>query len=544
MLDILPKNEGDWRGSQAKRAKLDERIRSVSQVTFEVVGKDAFEACVRKSVEWMRGRNQKIPSEAANGVPFDIGGGGDLPAKAVVYDFDSGRVWAGILDVLDTSVVGRTWVTEITIAESGGRVHFGSRLLNVTRGEDVYFHPTLPNITKDIVNLGIAESSGVPISSKHVEILRDDDLDYMLSVIEDPYRSIPVVVVTQSSSGFSVAEVDRIAHKLCGAAHVFNISPEIVQLFTKKYGRFSVFGGGARVYSPEFDIESDDPYDHRLWIFKDESVDRTNSICAYVIQSSVLRLGRNSYPRFEEIRQASAARALKSERNLHTEKELMRMYEEENARLEKEIRKLRNEIDAWIDEFESERIDLNRKLNEVLNENYRYRTRFDSIKYSSTSSSFDEDVFEPLTDYKNFSEWLSKNISPNVWVSSKAIKEMEKNCNFSDPKLIGETIKLLDDYYVKMKLIPGVENRKLYRDKLVGLGLSDQPCFANRSSIKNYPEYSVVYNGDKLWCEDHIKYGGGTDPRKMFRIYYCWSDEDRKVIVGHMPTHLDNTLTN
>ena len=74
--------------------------------------------------------------------------------------------------------------------------------------------------------------------------------------------------------------------------------------------------------------------------------------------------------------------------------------------------------------------------------------------------------------------------------------------------------------------------------------LFDQPCFSDKGSIKAFPEYAVTYCGDKYWCDQHIKFGGGTDPRKFFRIYYYWDKDEQILLIGHLPTHLDNNLTN
>src|SRR5262249_19690566 len=126
----------------------------------------------------------------------------------------------------------------------------------------------------------------------------------------------------------------------------------------------------------------------------------------------------------------------------------------------------------------------------------------------------------------------------------KAIKEAEKRGDFDDPALFGRALLMLDRLYVAMKRDPGDHRRAAYASALSELGCEDQPCFGIKGQIKSFPEYSVMYRGDRLLCDQHIKFGGGTDSRHYFRIYYTWNDDDGVLVIGHLPTHLDNNLTN
>jgi hypothetical protein len=94
-----------------------------------------------------------------------------------------------------------------------------------------------------------------------------------------------------------------------------------------------------------------------------------------------------------------------------------------------------------------------------------------------------------------------------------------------------------------MKRQPGQARYDAYSRQLQELGLEDQPCFSQNGAIERFPEYSVTYESKKYWCNDHIKYGSGYDPKRMFRIYYYWHAADEILLIGHMPTHLDNKLT-
>ena len=103
---------------------------------------------------------------------------------------------------------------------------------------------------------------------------------------------------------------------------------------------------------------------------------------------------------------------------------------------------------------------------------------------------------------------------------------------------------MLRDVFVPMKRNPGEKLFLNYQRVLHDMNLADDLCFSQRGVIKSYPEYKVTYGEHEYWCEHHIKYGGGFDPRNFFRIYYHWHEGDQILLVGHMPTHLDNKMTN
>jgi hypothetical protein len=151
---------------------------------------------------------------------------------------------------------------------------------------------------------------------------------------------------------------------------------------------------------------------------------------------------------------------------------------------------------------------------------------------------------EPLTSYDDIENWAKNNLTGSIWLSRKAIRETEKNGQFEDVEFFGRVLLMLRDVYVPMKRNPGDAAYENYQQVLQNMNLTDELCFSQRPAIKSYPEYKVTYGGNEYWCENHIKFGGGTDPRKFFRIYYYWHEADQLLLIGYMPTHLDNKMTN
>lgn len=495
----------------------------------------------------MRERNPAIPAGAAKEKSFDIGGGGDHPAQAVVLDFAGGRVWASSLDFPDEAVVGRTWVTEITVGEHGGRVQFGARLLNVTRRFDAPFLPTVPSVVRGLIGKLDALADGVKLADRSGIVQTEAEFEDFVALVEDPARQLPVVALSSAADRGSFAAPNAVARRLAGAAHVFDLTSDAAWELTRRFGRsLSVFDGAARLYRPGFQSDSADPFDHPRWIPRAGSAakSRADLIVSRVLALSVSSGSNRDYPRFNVIRQAVAADAIRVRRDSTTDTDLVRLFEEENARLEGELTTLRAEFDQWLEEAEATTNESERVTAELRAQIARVRAHNDVLQAAAAAQDRAPDVAAPLNSYFDFEDWIAANLSPNVWIAPKAMKEIAKHAEFDDPELIGRALSALDRIYVPMRRNPGDGHRQIYEKALADMGCSDQPCFSDRNAIKAFPEYSVTYLGEKYWCDNHIKYGGGTDPRRHFRIYYHWHEDERVLLIGHLPTHLDNKLTN
>lgn len=218
------------------RSDVADVIRSVSSVTFSIGGVEPFQRAVRAAAAWMRARNQAVPEDAETGRPFDVGGGGAPVARAARLAFESGRIWSAAFDDPDATVVGRTWITEITIAEHHREVHFGTRLLNFTRGGDEPFGPSIPRLVRDAIGELPCFADG--------EMLRDDvkivqtpeELDEMCALLEREGRRLPVIVLAEGVSRNPYTSLENLTRRLAGAAHVLGISDECTWLLRRKFG--------------------------------------------------------------------------------------------------------------------------------------------------------------------------------------------------------------------------------------------------------------------------------------------------------------------
>jgi len=92
-----------------------------------------------------------------------------------------------------------------------------------------------------------------------------------------------------------------------------------------------------------------------------------------------------------------------------------------------------------------------------------------------------------------------------------------------------------------MRVEGSKERREAYELALQELQLEESPT---GDGVKYAAEqYSVVYGGARRPLDRHLKGSNSRDRRYGFRLYFFWDEEGEVVVVGWLPSHLDNRLT-
>jgi len=139
-----------------------------------------------------------------------------------------------------------------------------------------------------------------------------------------------------------------------------------------------------------------------------------------------------------------------------------------------------------------------------------------------------------------FEDWCKEQLVGAVEVVNRAVQAVRKS-EFHDPEFIYKCLVLLRDAYVPMRVEGSKERREAYEKALQELQLEESPT---GDGIKYAADqYSVVYGGARRPLDRHLKGSNSRDRRYGFRLYFFWDEEGEVVVVGWLPSHLDNRLT-
>lgn len=531
-------------------------IRPVSQVVLRLKAADTgdrFAATVDLVLRWLSRRaGRPLPEAAWKHQAFETSEIGSQRVSAVALS--DPRYWAARLDDACKVVPLRSWITEIGIGLGpDGDVLFGTRLTCTMRGAIVPIDRTVPVFVREIVGSGPVSIDGRPVFQRPWVIKSEADVDELVNLLEDTGRTCDVIVLatTQGSESpeSTAISADDLVRRTIGAAHVVVLTSSAVRPFLERVGRELSIGNRAiRLYRPAFSRVSDNPRRHlfyladRIATWNEGGLEGFPSwIASRALQTSVQGLAREDrLPGFTTVRQAAAQmeRQKAIERG-GSEAEMLRLYQEDNEQLRKEIEEQKQTNRGSLEEAERERNQAQLELQDVRSEGFALRERIRVLEERAATQGAKEEVPIPETT-ELFEQWCQTYLAGRVQLHSRAFQGVKKSV-FRDATVLYKALLLLRDHYVPMKRQGGKDLVAAFNQACQELDIENSLV---GEAVKRYrSEYAIQWAGQPRTLDWHLKHGDQRERAKCFRLYYFWDDETECVVVGDMPAHLKSDLT-
>lgn len=523
-------------------------VQIVSQVIIDLPSDspaETLEYCRGESLKWaQRKAGTHLPPEAWQGHQFDLKGLHTQPVSATSLD----GYWAARIDDADKSVAQRTWITEIGINNKNeNTVTFGCRLYCRALGENPPYPPTIPSVVRRIASAHSVTIDGRPLRTSAWWIDDQRTVDQLVAFLLQPTRQRSVIAVAAPSAGNPPAlSVNRLASSLIGTAHVAYVTEDASYLLTESVGReFSVFSGAVRTYRTGFYPEADQPSAHPLalydritnWSMEDSSFEAflvKRTMGTYLSSRPIL----TELPSFATIRRAAAEKERTRLREQGaSESELLALALDDNEKLRQELQEEKATSDSLVSLAEDERdqvqseLDLQRQIIHTL------RGRIDGLETSLTISGNSEDVKIP-DDLGVVRSWCEQYLGDSVFILNRAYRGLSKS-QFEDIELIYKALLLLRNHYVPTRRVGGIERRNAFEEACQELGLEESESIGRNRAGEEKDSYFADYAGRHVLLDRHLKKGEARDPRYCFRLYFFWDQDDERVVVGWLPSHLD-----
>lgn len=537
------------------RARFDAQrtvVRPVSRIWFALSDTTAFERCIELTLKWMQEHSQvPLPAEAWQGQGFDVSDVlGANPTKAVRIDATDGSIWAARLDDSPDPQQPRTWVSEFFAEKRVGHLaRFGAQLTCVVRGSASPYDVSRPSVVRHVLESLSAEADGHALSDVAVRI-DDADIPSLEALLYEPARRLPVVAISESEDGQTCIEPNATARQVGGAAHIVRLTPAASWELTRSVGkRMSVFNGAVRLYLPGLAVENEDPYQHPLWLLGDhDGGELVKRIAARVLPLAFLQVAQTSdFPRFSMLRDVAARHAIAHRPSRSDLEEVRR----ELANLKLQHCELEEERDSWqslaLEEQEKRRAS-DADLERLKEDNKKLQSKNEALDHALRSRGDVAQSAAPgprqLASYEDIDDWAEEVLGAHVRIHPGAIKDCRKNGHNSMLWRVEAALLIIRDYVVPARIHGGLDRQNESRNKLAEIGMEDTPCFVDRDEAKRTIGYTVQYEGEKRVLNDHIKFGNGYDNANQIRIYYFWDTARQRFVIGKMPSHLRNNLTN
>jgi len=525
------------------------RIRMVSQATFRLIpedGEDLFTQTITSILKWIDKRaGGKLPSHAWDCKSFELS---EIGAQRTAAELlNEPRYWAARLDDADRQVPQRTWVTEIGVGIGpDGCVLFGCRLICTTRGEDAPFDRSIPGFVKKIVGASNAALDGRPISRTPWLVAQQNDVDELVRLLEDPDRNADVLVISlpdqSSNPSDALVSPNDIYNRVAGAAHVCILTGPASLYLAERVGHaLSVFRQSVRTYKPGFKSWIDQSSNHpfataatiRSWI-------GASSFEAWLIDQL---LGDSVYgktdqlPSFNVIRQLSYQEQFRQLREAGgSDSELRQLFERDNEELRKQLKEQKELYDGLLETAERERQEAQQEASAAKQQAFDRLRQVRSLE--AKTSQVDQSPTPVPDDLNDFESWCAIHLGSSVEMTNRAYQGVRKS-EYHDPRFLYQTLLLLRDFYVPMRVDSSPEKRAAYEAELKKLQLEES--FTGEGV--NSDQYTVQYGGRRRALDKHLKGGNSRDRRYQFRLYFFWDEDDNVAVVGWLPSHLDNRMS-
>jgi hypothetical protein len=541
----------------AERARLyRSQIRQVVQITAFVCGPDpnaAADEARQETLRWLHRRAGTLPAPAWHGESFELEVAPGHSALAVCLT-EPAPYWVARLDHPDTAVPGRTWSTEVTVGVSPQGAQFGVRLSCVSRREDPDVELSTPGIVHQLADRPGLEEFGAHLTSEPWLLESSGDVLRLLALMENPARTRPIYVISlpdgKNDPAAGLLDCSTLARRCLGFAHVVMLPSALSFELTDQVGReHSVFGGAVRSYFPGFAVEDQVPRKHPLALasriidwpgggasaFADLLVRRAYE---YTTRRPDLEQRLPSFTRVRNI--ALSRRQVDLERDGDQRAIIVN--------LQAQTQELSRDAQTWealAHEEMSRRVRFQDQADQLKAQNDWMRSELDRFRQqvqTSTGSRADAPIPIPR-DVGKLGEWAHQAVPGRLTLLPRAIKAAKQGF-YRDTEQVVKALRLLADEYRDMKIGYASEAKARFDRALQDLHLRCEPTLSDTRYGEFGDAYFVDWQGQRRVLDTHIKNGGNTrDPTRCLRIYFFWDDDEKQVVVGSLPGHLENRLT-
>lgn len=509
-------------------------------------GNDVIEIAHKFIYEYFRTKASDIPNDVFARESFDSESG---IVSAEHIKQDNFEIWAGRFSEPDSTIAGRSWHLELTTGKISSGYRFGSRLSCFSRNLDFEFNPAVPRVYRQLASQGILHGDGVKLTASPIDIIGDDDVDWLLALINNPNRWRNVIALAVDEEGQSSVDAVVLSNRLCGAAHVVRIFPTASFLLSDAVEKYrSVFDYGIRVYRPTKKIEEDDILRHPL--FTKQRISRIDTdrlltnISLDAFRASVERnLQRQAIPTFAQIRSANATFRLTEAREHGSAKSSSSLETQlEAAIAAKKASEIQAEESlALAVQEENERVEAEAERDQERGRSAAMSARIRALEQQLRSAKESFQTSKRPNNYQEIAPWIQSEFAGRIQISGKALRGL-REAKYENIELVCDLIELLATSYVDSKR--GTESAwHRFEDEILRWGVEFSKSISGSRAGEQGDEYFVSYRGRKRFLEWHLKKGNSRDPRRDLRIYFFWDEEDEELVLGYLTGHLDNRLT-
>lgn len=480
--------------------------------------------------------------------------------------------WSFRLVHPDTGVGGRSWTTELAYRQMPDRIWFGARVFcSVLTNRHIPVVYAVPGIVRYALNrIGMRDCAPVTCREKTIALIQD--LLALKETLANPARTLPVIVLSEVNRnerrpgvlGEYALDAGQLADDLLGLAHVVKLPWQAAFEWTKAVDKeWSVYNGAVRTYYPGLNFATDNPWDHPnvtvgkilSWRPNEDWGERNfqdflcNKIRRYsggkqVDWGDLLFIddARDAKANLDYNRIYEQAIDDIDEHNQKIVIDMKAKFDAERAHYLERIKSLERESEQYSDDA----IAMSREVEYYRRLNYSLRARVDAqnLELRQLRGADGAAISRNPETYEELEDWIVAGFPESIYLHPRAIRGL-RNAEYEDIDRLCAAIRLLAGPYRDMRrgILPKSAFDELLRSPH---NFSIERSITETRAGEQGDTYYVTYpanTGTSHLLEWHVTHGNSYEARYCLRIYFFWDKSEEVVVIGWLPSHLDNRLT-
>ncbi len=356
----------------------------------------------------------------------------------------------------------------------------------------------------------------------------------LLCLLESPERHHPVVFISTTRDGKCLCDGKKLADHLCGLAYVVvgksdELSGRLGEVIPD---RLNCFDGGVRIYWPGFKRNSH-PMEHPLWIrskiqaLNAQHPSRLGSEILNRIASVSAFTSSQFFVSWSKIVEWQRAEAIEQARANNDQGAMVELFVQTNKNLQYEVRQLKEALEAKAQEAVKYK-----NLAET------FRSALESGNRTTAKESLESGI-ETVADALTVAE---KEFSDKL-IFCWNCKSDGADSPFEKPDEVLAVLRwLATTYYdarIGKKACPDFEQS--VRETVEGWSYEPHQSKGTMNNRKLWDWYHTTHNTVEYSLPEHLKCGTKKDARHSIRIAFTWESMSKKVILGYLGQHQQNS---
>lgn len=516
----------------------------VSRASFALTDRNAFDEAVDLAVFWMeKTAGTRLPPAAYEREAFDFGSDSSLASgSALRIDDDRGGVWAATIAYRGDRAGSRIWRTDLFVERrQGAYARFGAQLVCECQPSDAGFEHSRPNIVKSVLGKLAGEADDTALSNE-IEAASLLQIPDLVSLLYNPARRLPVVVVSVDNDGQAQVDLVRLANRLSGTAHLRSIAIEESFELSRTIGnRMSAYNGAIRLYMPGLEQETEDPFSHPLWLAQTTGWNPrvTNQIAARVLPLGFRDAdGDSRFWRIALLRQAASRAAADAttgtqEQQLAAEVEALRSERDSAREAAESAEALMYEEAAKVADLQSD-VAKYHEENQTLRDKLRRQTSTVNATVATVEPDDIYAVFDQQPTLEASLRIVASVFPDRIVILDEAYESARDSFSFKYRKKAFSLLwALVTDYW---QALTDGRGDVIARESF---GAAYAAKEASKLSVAGRRRRTFSYDGTAYPMEKHLKIGVADNKTETLRVHFEWVADKRLIVVGHCGAHLD-----